>query len=314
MCNSCIIIKIKVSVDWLRSTDIETRTVIKVQLFVAKRNRISTQTVINRRIEEGRGRGSGCKYQPWLRVQDVASGGLATRIKGWKTNRVHHFLSNLELNYFYILEWSVVVCDIREQYPLLPLSETIAIAQQCGIRHPIDPQTQQPVVMTTDFLISRSLSIKTTQIARTIKPTCHLHSQRVLEKLEIERRYWHTRDIDWGIVTEHEIPFIVAKNVEWLHPFHSTEDLSPHTKPEIERIARALNRMMTSFIEPLADMAAVCDDQLGKPPGTSLSVARYLIANRQWLVDMNQPIQPSEPLVLLAAPFKGSSPTAGGVQ
>ncbi len=81
---------------------------------MAKRKRITNQTTIEKRINEGRGQGRGGDYQPWLLIQDVPSQGLATRIKGWKTKRVHHLLSNLELSYFYILEWSPVVFDIRE--------------------------------------------------------------------------------------------------------------------------------------------------------------------------------------------------------
>jgi len=173
---------------------------------MAKRQRETNQITIDKRIREGRGQGRGSDYKPWLLVQDVPSQGLATRIKGWKTKRVHHLLSNLELSYFYVLEWSPVVFDIREQYPLLPLEETLAIAEQCGIRHPTDPKTQEPVVMTTDFFISVPQSIKVIEQARTLKTAKDLQSQRTIEKLEIERRYWQGRDIDWGIVTEREIP------------------------------------------------------------------------------------------------------------
>jgi len=40
----------------------------------------------------GRGKGTGASYLPWLRVQDVPSKGLSTRVEGWKTGRIHHFL------------------------------------------------------------------------------------------------------------------------------------------------------------------------------------------------------------------------------
>jgi hypothetical protein len=62
----------------------------------------------------GRGKGTGARYLPWLRVQDVPSKGLSTRVEGWKTGRIHHFLSTLELIYYYIVEWSSIVTDIRE--------------------------------------------------------------------------------------------------------------------------------------------------------------------------------------------------------
>ena len=279
---------------------------------MAKRRRETNQITIDKRIREGRGQGRGSDYKPWLLVQDVPSQGLATRIKGWKTKRVHHLLSNLELSYFYVLEWSPIVFDIREQYPLLPLEETLAIAEQCGIRHPTDPKTQEPVVMTTDFFISVPQSIKVIEQARTLKTAKDLQSQRTIEKLEIERRYWQGRDIDWGIVTEREIPEALAKNVEWVHPFFETEDLSSFLQYEINRITTALTLKIAKDNAPLADIAAECDNLLGLEPGTSLSVSRHLLANRRWLVDMNRLIQPSKPLVLLNAPLVESYQAAGG--
>lgn len=279
---------------------------------MAKRRRETNQITIDKRIREGRGQGRGSDYKPWLLVQDVASQGLATRIRGWKTKRNHHLLSNLELSYFYILEWSPIVFDIREQYPLLPLEETLAIAGQCGIRHPTDPKTKEPVVMTTDFLITVAQSIKVIEQARTLKSAKDLQSERTLEKLEIERRYWQGRDIDWGIVTEREIPEAVAKNVKWLQPFFGTEDLSFLSQYEINRITTALTLKIAKDNVPLAAITADCDDRLGLEPGTSLSVSRHLIANRRWLVDMNRLIQPSKPLVLINAPSEESYQAAGG--
>ncbi len=279
---------------------------------MAKRNRAINQKLITKSSSDAWMQARGADYQPWLLIQDVPSLGLVSRIKGWKTKRVHHLLSNLELNYFYVLEWSPTVCDIREQYPLLPIEETIAIAQKCCIRHPLDPKTKQPVVMTTDFLLTVRQHIGVSEQARTIKPSQNLSSQRTLEKLEIERQYWQSKGIDWGIVTESEIPSVLAKNIEWLHPFQQTEDFLPLSELDISRIAKALTLMISKDNQPLFKIAADCDDALGLPPGTGLSVARYLIANRQWLVEMNRPIQPSEPLALLAVGNEKLQQVAGG--
>ncbi|MBD1898897.1 TnsA endonuclease N-terminal domain-containing protein [Trichocoleus sp. DQ-A3] len=279
---------------------------------MAKRKRQTDQTVIDKRISDGRGQGRGSDYKPWLLVQDVSSQGLATRIKGWKTKRVHHFLSNLELSYFYILEWSLIVFDIREQYPLLPLEETLAIAEQCGIRHPTDPKTKEPIVMTTDFFITVPQNIAVIEQARTLKTAKDLQSKRTVEKLEIERCYWQNRNIDWGIVTEQEIPQALAKNVAWLHTFFRIEDLSPLSETEIRHIATALTLRMAQGNAVLTDLTAECDGNLGLKPGTALSVSRHLIANRRWLVDMNKPIQPSKSLLLLTTPLVEPFQAAGG--
>ncbi|MBM7599480.1 hypothetical protein JOC34_001848 [Virgibacillus halotolerans] len=59
------------------------------------------------------------EYIPWLTIQNVSSKGRSTRLKGIKMTRQHEFLSGMERNYFYVLEYSNRVIDIREHFPLL---------------------------------------------------------------------------------------------------------------------------------------------------------------------------------------------------
>ncbi|BAQ60815.1 Tn7-like transposition protein A [Geminocystis sp. NIES-3708] len=271
---------------------------------MAKRNRQNTNRLIEKRIKDGRGQGKGSEYQPWLLIQDVASQGLATRIKGIKSKRVQHFMSNFELSYFYLLEWSPVIYDIREQYPLLPLEETIAIAELAGINHPIDPQTKEPIVMTTDFLLTVDQKIDTIEQARTLRQTKDLQSHRTIEKLEIERLYWQERNIDWGIVTEQEIPENLVKNLSWLHPYHDLENLYPLSENDIQKIKQTLESSMSINNIPLNYLTSECDDRLCLSAGTSLSVVRYLMANRMWIVSMNECIEPNQPLELISTQKK----------
>ncbi|BAY22643.1 Tn7-like transposition protein A [Calothrix sp. NIES-2100] len=265
---------------------------------MAKRRRATNQAVIDKRISQGRGEGRGHDYTPWLLIQDVASQGLATRTKGWKTKRVHHLLSKMELNYFYALEWSPIVYDIREQYPLLPLEETVAIAEQCGIPHPKDPKTQEFIVMTTDFVITIPQNIGICEQARTVKPAKELDNKRTIEKFEIERRYWESRNTSWGIVTEHEIPSVLTNNIAHLHNRFYADDLSLSER-EIAQVKKLLTQWVMQRDERLTELTAECDDRLGLEAGDSLSVAWHLLATRQWLVDMNQPINPRQKLLLL---------------
>ncbi|GAA0751544.1 hypothetical protein GCM10008907_06000 [Clostridium sartagoforme] len=149
-------------------------------------------------IKEGRGTGTGIgrEYIPWLKIQDVPSLGRATRLKGIKTGRQHEFLSDMERNYFYVLEYSDNVIDIREQFPLLPLEDTLLIAEELGIEHPKNPENGEVIVMTTDFFITIKKGNEDCYIARTIKATDELLNKRVLEKFEIERVYWLRKGID----------------------------------------------------------------------------------------------------------------------
>lgn len=266
---------------------------------MAKRRRGKGERGIRRSIKDGRGQGRGAEYNPWLHIQDVPSRGLVTRVKGWKTGRVHHLLSLLELWYFYVLEWSLAVTDIREQYPLLPLEETLDIARRLGVRHPTDPLTKEPVVMTTDFVLTVRRGCSEVDQARTVKYEKDLLSKRVLEKLEIERRYWESHGVDWKIVTEKQIPVVLAKNVQWFHQYRVLEDFATVSAAEAGQIISVLTLSVSTFVaSPLRSVTLQTDDRLGLEPGSSLSLVRHLLACRRWRVDMRRPINPCERLIV----------------
>lgn len=177
---------------------------------------------IERHIANGFGSGAGVGYVPWLRVQDVPSMGRSHKIQGVKVERIHHLLSDLERAYLLVCEFSEDVVDIREQYPLLPVESTQAIAKAIGVRYPRYRSTALPLVMTTDFLLTvRQPDGDFKSIARTIKYQSNLKedSLRTLEKLEIERRFWMSQGVDWAIVTEEMFTPDLIKNLGLLRRF-----------------------------------------------------------------------------------------------
>jgi hypothetical protein len=72
---------------------------------------------IARFYKEGRGQGHGAEYLPWLTISDVPSHGRSHRVKGRKTGRIHHLLSDKEWRTFLFLDWCDDVTDIREHAP-----------------------------------------------------------------------------------------------------------------------------------------------------------------------------------------------------
>lgn len=272
---------------------------------MAKRDRNINSSVIEQRIAEGRGKGTGASYDPWLHVQDVATDGRAWRIKGWKTGRDHHLLSDHEHDYYLIAHWSQKVVDIREQFPL-PLETTLEIAKKIGIPHPAD-RRKNPVVMTTDFLVTVSTPAGNVDWARAIKPSSQLQKQRVIEKLDIERIYWQTNNISWGIVTEREMPMVLVKNIDYLYSHYEIADRVSLSQDEIYGIAETLTSLITQNSLSLKDATRLCDEKLGLQRGDSLTIARHLLATRQWLVNMNIPIEPGNQMALLAVSLKKPS-------
>jgi hypothetical protein len=269
---------------------------------MAKSRPLIDRNTIDRFNEEKRGQGTLKDYKPWLTVRDVPSLGKSSRDDGWKTGRPHHFLSTLELLYYLILEWSLLVVDIREQFPLLPIDDTLAIADSLDIKHPTHPKTGKPIVMTTDFYISLRNESGSFEHARTVKYAKDLNDPRTIEKLEIERRFWEARGIDWGIVTEHEIPTQLAKNVDFLHGSWHLPSFMP--EKDIIHVAQAITRLVAERHQPLNELTALCDKQLRLEGGTSLKVAYYLLATRQWRIDMNVPLDPDQPLAMLETELK----------
>lgn len=264
---------------------------------MAKRRRTWDKDKIERRIAEGYGQGRGDAYQPWLHIQDVPSEGNVWRIKGITHDRIYHCLSEEEQRYCTVLDLACLVTEIREGYPLLPQEETLEIADECGFEHPTDPTTGYPIVITTDFLVNVGLD----EFPRTYKPANKLEDLNAIEHLEIERRWWERHGKPLKIVTQHDVPPVLVANAMWLHPTYRL-DRYPRmgiTASRVRHIATALTDRVGREDALLCDIALACDEDLGVSPGSSLLVARHLMATGQWAVDMYTPLGGEQRLSLL---------------
>lgn len=256
---------------------------------MAKRKRIMN---VEKMLKEGRGEGIGSNYKPWIRIQDVPSLGRVTRLKGIKTCRQHEFLSDLERNFFYILEYSDTVIDIREQFPLLPMEETILIAKELGIEHPKIPGTEEFVVMTTDFLISLNSNKGKIEVARTLKYKDDLN-KRVLEKYEIERMYWKNRGVDWSIVTEADIDKDIVNNISYVHGYSDITDLDCFVNIGKHELKDLNYEFIKRIIDANKTMRSICnefDNDMCLEKGSALSLFKYLVINKIINIDITQKI------------------------
>lgn len=250
---------------------------------MAKRSQHWTEDKIRKYTKSGRGQGEGTNYKPWLTIQDVPSHGRVHRIKGNTIPRIYQLMSDMERDYFYILDWAEDVIDIREQYPL-ERSTTMVIADELGITHPSDPSTGVPIVMTTDFLITVHHSNQVALIARTVKPSEKLNNRRTIEKFEIEREYWSRKLIDWGMITEYELPKQLCVNLGILHPrFNGSEEeilLAPRMLQHIKHANPA-----STFSSMLYDFRVAN----GLDKAQAVSIFKHLLATKQILSNWGEP-------------------------
>lgn len=258
---------------------------------MAKRKYVIDDDKIARYIKEGRGQGSGANYKPWLTIHDVPSEGRVHRPTGWKTKRVHHFLSDIEYRHFLLLDWADEVTDIREQFPL-DLDRTKEISHAFGIPHPIVPGSGNFEVMTTDFLVVLGEGETRRLIAWAIKPAEKLSDARVIEKLEIERRYWvEQTDVQWYISTERELPMARVEALDWMRGAWDLEDIREPREGYIAELMHRLVSIIGAHNESDRKLNAACtglDERHDATPGAHLLVARHLLARRVFQTDIDR--------------------------
>lgn len=262
---------------------------------MAKRSNDWDSNKLNRWIKEGRGQGEGKEYKPWLTVQDFPSMGRVTRVFGWTTQRIHHFFSDTQLKYFYLLDWEERVIDIREHYPLIDLEVVLKDTSDLRLGKFIDRKTKEPYILTTTFLITLlNFDGKKSFAARSIKYASELSKKSTIEKLEIERRYWKAQGIDWGIVTNKDINDVRAKNIEWVHSVMNSDDCNGLSKAEFDDLFDGILYRFIDNKQSVKNIIAGFEKDYSLDVGTGLLLFKRLVAEKRIVLDMDTPINLSQ--------------------
>jgi len=256
---------------------------------------------ISKLLEQGYGKGEGKDYKPYIDVIKVASKGRASRVKGWKTNRVHHFLSDSETRFFYLMEYQDSVVDIREHYPLIDnMEELISVLDGQLIKRLFNQKTGDPLVLTTSFLISEKNSSGEIQyFARSIKDYRQLENTQAIERFEVMRRYWELKGIDYGIITNKEIPVVLVKNIEYIHSSYHLEEYGMNLKDQLFYEDYLLNTIRDFQNKSIKESLFHFDEKLGIEDGTGLLIFKHLLARKIVKVDMNKAINLEQPCSII---------------
>lgn len=235
----------------------------------------------------------GKAYKPFILIQDVASQGRSSRPRGIKTGRQHEFLSDLERNYFMILEFCNDVVDIREQFPL-DLQETLLIAEELGIKHPVHPRTKEVITMTSDFCITINNNGSTKDVIRTTKYKHELLERRVMEKFMIEKVYWERHQIDWGIVTEADIDKNYSQNLSDILDYHDLSDYDGFVDISIEEredIILAFLQRIIDTDKTVRQVTSQFEKDIHLPKGAGIALFKHLIARQYIGIDLTTPLR-----------------------
>lgn len=253
---------------------------------MARGRKLETLSDFNRSLKNKYGLGEGIDYKPWLRVQDVKSKkGQRTQVWGRKTGREHHLLSSIESQFFYLAEFSDSVVDIREQFPLLPLNLSQKIAATLGVEHPMVPNSAEPNIMTTDFLLTCRQGGREFYRAVSVKPEDGI-DQRTAEKLDIERIWWELLGVEFLFFTGNEITKAQSSNLQWAtSPFRAgIQTYSPSQVEAALAILEPGKHLLFDLCDKLVSMLQ-CRSEDG------LNIVRYMIAEKRIDVDLSYSIE-----------------------
>nr|WP_026682637.1 heteromeric transposase endonuclease subunit TnsA [Priestia megaterium] len=248
------------------------------------------ERTINRFLKEKRGQGTGKDYKPWLQVQDIASKGRSTRTIGHTTQRVHHLLSDLQLYYFYLLEFDENVTDIREQYPLLDFHDMNIQVDEGLTKKLFDTKTQVPHIFTVSFLVTRKAENGEHYYqARIIKQSQELEKNATLQRLELQRRYFEKKGIEFGIVTEKEINKQLARNIGWALNSYDIQDY-PSLIMNLPHLKRDMVQYLSNKVHTFQSIFHRLEREYNLDEGLGLILFKHLIANKEISMNLNKKI------------------------
>lgn len=122
-------------------------------------------------------------------------------------------------------------------------------------------------------------------VALQAKYSVDLEKPEIIERLELERRYWEEKEISWAVVTEREISRTAFTNIQWLYPAQADEnivlnDLERYYSLFLYEFQRHPDQTLTNIVQNL-DVAYELE------PGLALYWLRQLLARHYFLFDIN---------------------------
>lgn len=222
-----------------------------------------------------------------LKVSTYSSLGRATRIYSYKTQSIHHLMSDNQLRTFLLLEWSDKIMDIKTNIILDDL-EIYLDEEIENLRLDIfkDKESGKTYDLYTNFLVTVDKGVNKENIAISVKNSSNLSKKNTIEKLEIERRYWNKRHIKFYIVTDKELNRQEVNNINWCR--EALIDKSILNKDYLsEELLVFIQKYRNELLNEILDLF---DEINNLKLGTSLFIFRYLIAIKKIKVNMKEKI------------------------
>lgn len=237
-----------------------------------------------------------------LKVSTFSSLGRSSRIYSYKTKQIHHLLSDNQLRFFLLLEWSDKVIDIKSNVYMDNLQQYLSEEMEyLRLDKFMNKENGKIYDLYTSFLINVDKDTHMEDIAISIKNSSNLNTKTTIEKLEIERRYWRSKGIKFYIITDKEINKIEVDNISWCR-----ETLIDKSIKDKNKLALELYNFIKIYNdEILNDILHLFDSINDIKTGTALFMFRYLIAIKKIEINMKEKLILDKPISDIIISFKG---------
>ena len=248
---------------------------------------------LHNRLKRGFGLGVGTTYHPWLRVRDVRSIGTSGNPKGITVPRVYHLLSVPERIFFHLLDRQLDVVDIREQFPILHLQETLAICSELGVKHTRHGSYPEP--FTLDFVVTRHTPSGPVYQARSIKTPEDAVVPEVRLRLKVEHQWCQQNGIDWKLVDTTEFTRDLLSTLTFMRGW-SPQRYVPKTD-QADEFAKMFADSYEANL-PLKELVKTCSRRLKRGYDHCLTEFRYCAWSDRIAVDLTSKLTLHLPVVL----------------
>ena len=160
------------------------------------------------------------EFEPFIQVKRSPTIGKGAKVFNPDSAKTHEVLSILETNLLRYLDYLPNVLSVCTQYPLLPIKETLEIAESLAVKHPSfipkgknirsELKIDQAIVMTTDFFIEwvdengeihySAIALKAVNDNGDFSDKS-VRNTNINNKLNIEAKFWKKEQRDWHLFT-----------------------------------------------------------------------------------------------------------------
>jgi len=254
---------------------------------------------LHRKIQKGRGVGSFEKYLPWVQKRDFGSKGSATTVQGIIVPRLHHVLSDLEHIYLMMLERRPGVIDIREQWPILNIDQTLVICQELGV-HP-RYENDAPVPFTLDFLVTFEFKGERRYQAKSIKTPEDAVDPKVRKRLLVEHLWCKSKKLEWALIKTDGFSGtskkVVFENLSFMREWFRNR-YEPDAK-EVQEFLKVFWRYYNPDLR-LDDLMERCVRALRIADGKADNILRFALWRMDIKTSLAERIAFNRPLILKA--------------